>query len=69
MKNFGALFQSPRSGKFVSDSMLNYFGTEKVVPFQSPRSGKFVSDARAYLLFHCRFGFQSPRSGKFVSDI
>ena len=41
------VFQSPRSGKFVSDSegreatsLLNSGGR-----FQSPRSGKFVSDS------------------------
>ena len=38
------LFQSPRSGKFVSDykeSKMVTIGQE----FQSPRSGKFVSNA------------------------
>ena len=37
-------FQSPRSGKFVSN-LMSFFNTlpERAV-FQSPRSGKFVSD-------------------------
>ena len=39
------MFQSPRSGKFVSDS-LDFDGNDDndVRTFQSPRSGKFVSD-------------------------
>ena len=39
------MFQSPRSGKFVSDMTDEI--QKKVaewVAFQSPRSGKFVSD-------------------------
>ena len=39
-------FQSPRSGKFVSDEvslqeLASFFEADS---FQSPRSGKFVSD-------------------------
>ena len=38
-------FQSPRSGKFVSDTpILNSLGVFIMAKFQSPRSGKFVSD-------------------------
>ena len=40
-------FQSPRSGKFVSDTLnkpLYKFASPEM--FQSPRSGKFVSDKR-----------------------
>ena len=41
------MFQSPRSGKFVSDNFieetLEAINGREV--FQSPRSGKFVSDA------------------------
>ena len=36
-------FQSPRSGKFVSDA-INEKLQKKLNTFQSPRSGKFVSD-------------------------
>ena len=44
------MFQSPRSGKFVSDA-LQYLTIKKITRlFQSPRSGKFVSDL-AYPVF------------------
>ena len=39
-------FQSPRSGKFVSDFILQKIVETQPVPFQSPRSGKFVSDRK-----------------------
>ena len=43
---FMKMFQSPRSGKFVSDSVSRVWTKEKSTKtFQSPRSGKFVSDA------------------------
>ena len=65
------LFQSPRSGKFVS----NKNGAKAVIfrpgiKFQSPRSGKFVSNEKNEPMFIDLelWGFQSPRSGKFVSD-
>ena len=64
------LFQSPRSGKFVSDinyCRRNFFERG----FQSPRSGKFVSDyadAIDTVLHSLAVEFQSPRSGEFVSD-
>ena len=41
------LFQSPRSGKFVSDykeKKMNFVQETLEAMFQSPRSGKFVSD-------------------------
>ena len=38
-------FQSPRSGKFVSDSLSVPKIMTTVTVFQSPRSGKFVSDS------------------------
>ena len=38
------LFQSPRSGKFVSNTANNITELARENPFQSPRSGKFVSD-------------------------
>ena len=39
------MFQSPRSGKFVSDFWGLQFAVEELgIEFQSPRSGKFVSD-------------------------
>ena len=65
------MFQSPRSGKFVSDikELCMMIDPDKL--FQSPRSGKFVSDLspEKYLESEIsREGFQSPRSGKFVSD-
>ena len=37
-------FQSPRSGKFVSDKTFQDFVATVAGSFQSPRSGKFVSD-------------------------
>ena len=66
------LFQSPRSGEFVSN-----VGRMDILPrwhldrFQSPRSGKFVSNLRQALtnLVNTKTSkFQSPRSGKFVSN-
>ena len=63
-------FQSPRSGKFVSDVIVLLLLVENILTtFQSPRSGKFVSDF--FKGEHMNFieeTFQSPRSGKFVSD-
>ena len=64
------LFQSPRSGKFVSNFQEIQLPKVEFL-FQSPRSGKFVSD-----LLITEVGsivaegkeFQSPRSGKIVSD-
>ena len=73
MLGMGNMFQSPRSGKFVSDnngvnmSVLSILSTV----FQSPRSGKFVSDAIRRTIASVGYNplaFQSPRSGKFVSD-
>ena len=37
------MFQSPRSGKFVSNITMSNF-IEETLEFQSPRSGKFVSN-------------------------
>ena len=37
-------FQSPRSGKFVSDEAEKALKDAGIKTFQSPRSGKFVSD-------------------------
>ena len=38
------MFQSPRSGKFVSNWVTNDHTDQCQMAFQSPRSGKFVSD-------------------------
>ena len=38
------MFQSPRSGKFVSDGKDYRVTGLSIKMFQSPRSGKFVSD-------------------------
>ena len=50
----GMLFQSPRSGKFVSDNG-NAIGNTAiaVTRFQSPRSGKFVSNINMRGLPQC----------------
>ena len=37
-------FQSPRSGKFVSNAKSSSADVFPAFAFQSPRSGKFVSD-------------------------
>ena len=37
-------FQSPRSGKFVSNGIASNNLVIKIGEFQSPRSGKFVSN-------------------------
>ena len=39
------MFQSPRSGKFVSNIFLEVEGANLAGEFQSPRSGKFVSNS------------------------
>ena len=65
-------FQSPRSGKFVSD-VPNWCENRLKIEantFQSPKSGKFVSDLGDTISLE-RYNaqkFQSPRSGEFVSD-
>ena len=61
------MFQSPKSGKFESNSAQKSV-TYSSVAFQSPKSGKFESnisneEAKAKLE-----EFQSPRSGKFESN-
>ena len=62
-------FQSPRSGKFVSDFTDEISVGKKIVEaFQSPRSGKFVSNIISSLIVAFFIVFQPPRSGKFVSD-
>ena len=46
-----AMFQSPRSGKFVSDFWDEEMDEWTLVNvFQSPRSGKFVSDFNLELI-------------------
>ena len=62
------MFQSPRSGKFVSDMQSTEFFLNGYIEFQSPRSGKFVSDSDEDREGEAIGLFQSPRSGKFVSD-
>ncbi len=49
LRNEFGLFQSPRSGKFVSDRLLEalFDAPEGTAEFQSPRSGKFVSDKQS----------------------
>ena len=70
----GMLFQSPRSGKFVSNCRMTKRLERGAKVFQSPRSGKFVSDPDQILRLNAYSSFdflefQSPRSGKFVSNI
>ena len=62
-------FQSPRSGKFVSNTANNITELARENPFQSPRSGEFVSNLVWEDGNTERSLFQSPRSGKFVSDL
>ena len=45
------MFQSPRSGKFVSDVMVVHQFLDLSLMFQSPRSGKFVSDENNKLAY------------------
>ena len=64
------MFQSPRSGKFVSDTFEKLF-LDVVLGFlfQSPISGKFVSDEENKMTLEEKIElFQSPRSGEFVSN-
>ena len=70
LNGYKTMFQSPRSGKFVSDiKFLKEKNWKGFSVFQSPRSGKFVSDNNAkFYRRNIRDKFQSPRSGKFVSD-
>ena len=55
------VFQSPRSGKFVSDSNSNRYLSVKFSfkQFQSPRSGKFVSDIGDKGIKEFKLGFVS----------
>ena len=46
------MFQSPRSGKFVSDKKDIGRTISLSTKFQSPRSGKFVSDLKWSLPLH-----------------
>ena len=63
------MFQSPESGKFVSNCRMTKRLERGAKVFQSPRSGKFVSnDKKRVEVKEMKGGFQSPRSGKFVSD-
>ena len=65
-------FQSPRSGKFVSDTIAQAIFEMMLLGclFQSPRSGKFVSNCRMTKRLERGVKvFQSPRSGKFVSNL
>ena len=43
------MFQSPRSGKFVSDKLIFQKISLPKERFQSPRSGKFVSDLAGFV--------------------
>ena len=63
-------FQSPRSGKCVSNDKVERSLNFIPAKFQSPRSGKFVSNLRERIRQHLKVlhSFQSPRSGKFVSN-
>ena len=45
LRNEFGLFQSPRSGEFVSNAIMKKIISFTLrIAFQSPRSGKFVSD-------------------------
>ena len=65
------MFQSPRSGKFVSDDgfkAVKFLGED--ARFQSPRSGKFISNLASIDAPEKKQDlFQSPRSGEFVSNM
>ena len=66
------MFQSPRSGKFVSDMYVLIFQIYNLQSCFNP-----LDRGNLYLItrvwddeFFCwRWEFQSPRSGKFVSDL
>ena len=67
-----AWFQSPRSGKFKSNSINGFKRTlNRDALFQSPRSGKFESNAPALnkAIADIHWMFQAPRSGKFESNV
>ena len=54
------MFQSPRSGKFVSDRKYWAFYQSYIKAFQSPRSGKFVSDANKPFYFKWAYDCFNP---------
>ena len=65
------MFQSPRSGKFVSDHIMGLLKTafEKLC-FNPLDRGNLYQISQITARSVCRASwFQSPRSGKFVSDI
>ena len=63
-------FQSPRSGKFVSDNYLNNLDYRLKRRFNPLDRGNLYQMGKTYESKDIRLStvFQSPRSGKFVSD-
>ena len=45
MRTFGKSFQSPKSGKFESNELLQLDMDSRTAMFQSPKSGKFESNS------------------------
>ena len=68
---FGKKFQSPKSGKFESNSDTKEISSwKRTNRFQSPKSGKFESNVPTKVGEVATEGvFQSPKSGKFESNV
>ena len=65
------VFQSPRSGKFVSNKEISLIDAAKLKGFNPLDQGNIYIGS-FYITRDAAFGqieFQSPRSGKFVSDM
>ena len=65
------LFQSPRSGEFVSNKEISLIDAAKLKGFNPLDRGNIYIGS-FYITRDAAFGqieFQSPRSGKFVSDM
>ena len=65
------VFQSPRSGKFVSNKEISLIDAAKLKGFNPLDRGNIYIGS-FYITRDAAFGqieFQSPRSGKFVSDM
>ena len=64
------MFQSPRSGKFVSNVVTHDKGAVEAQGFNPLDRGNLYLIKRRAGIYHERCGlFQSPRSGKFVSNL
>ena len=70
MRTRAKLFQSPRSGKFVSDVRFSTMDGQQWTSFNPLDRGNLYQIKAGYepVISKIKDRFQSPKSGKFVSD-